>query len=228
MRRLLIVLGALLALGLVPPSIAAQEATPAAGTVAPALDRTNTRYISPFTPDGLNPSLVASVKEEQGICGDPSSAAIGRPDAWDCLGESDQVYDPCFENPFVAEGEPAQVACFDSPFSTDIVVLTLTEPLVRVKSQAADDAAAAAPRGEENVELAPWDLPWALELANGERCTLLRGTLTLVAGQVVNYGCSNGGSVVGMTDRSQPLWVVSYLANGDYATTLVDVTTAWS
>ncbi|MCC7023174.1 MAG: hypothetical protein IT338_10110 [Thermomicrobiales bacterium] len=228
MRRLLVALGMLLALGLVPSSILAQEATPAAGAVAPALDRTNTRYISPFTPDGLNPGLVASVKEEQGICADPSSAAIGRPDAWDCLGESDQVYDPCFENPFVGEGKPEQVACFDTPFSTDIVVLTLTEPLSREKAQTTEAAAEAARRGEENVDLAPWDLPWALELANGERCTLLRGTLTLVAGQVVNYGCANGGSVVGMTDRSEPRWVVSYLANGDYATTLVDVTTAWS
>ena len=34
--------------------------------------------------------------------------------------------------------------------------------------------------------------------------------------------------VLGQTDRSQPLWTVSYLAEGEVASRLVAVTVAWS
>ena len=106
----------------------AQDATPAAGLTA----RTDVRYLLPFGPDGLNGGLTATT-EEEGTCAYPSSAALDRPDAWDCTGAEGQIYDPCFENPFPPSDEPGQVACVDSPFSTDVVVLTLTEPLVREK-----------------------------------------------------------------------------------------------
>src|SRR5215210_1182659 len=109
--------------------VLAQDATPTASTAAGTGDRTNIRYVLPFTPDGLNPGLTATATEEEGVCGFPSSAALDRPDAWDCQGADGQIYDPCFENPFLAPDEPGQVACLDSPFSTDVVVLNLTEPL---------------------------------------------------------------------------------------------------
>lgn len=219
MRRLLAALSALLALALLLPTFAvAQEATPA----APALARTNIRYVSPFTPDGLNPGLTGAATEE-GACGFASSQVLSRPDAWDCISDSGQIYDPCFENPFPAEGALPQVACFDSPFSADVVVLNLTEPLTREK-ETPDIPAAGGPHDE----LAPWDLPWALDLGNGEQCTLFGGTLTVVAGQVAHYGCTGGGMVLGETDRGQPIWVVNFIAEGEYATTLVDVITAWS
>jgi hypothetical protein len=220
MRRLFVALSLLLAGALLGPAVVgAQEATPPAATAAIA--RTNIRYVSPFTPDGLNPALTVTATED-GVCGYPSSNALDRPDAWDCISESDQIYDPCFENPFVSPDKPGEVACFASPFSTDVVRLTLTEPLVREK----DEPSGPGPSADDLLR--PWDLPWALELANGEQCTLLGGTLTVVAGEVVHYGCAGGGSVLGETDRSQPVWVVSYIADGAYATTLVDVATAWS
>jgi hypothetical protein len=34
--------------------------------------------------------------------------------------------------------------------------------------------------------------------------------------------------ILGETDRSQPVWSVTYLAEGDVATNLVDVLTAWT
>lgn len=224
MRHLSIALLVLLAFACLPAIATAQEATPAAGSIMPAteLARTNIRYVSPFTPDGLHPGLNVTATEE-GVCGHPSADAIGRPDAWDCISASDLVYDPCFENPFPAEGALPQVACFDSPFSTDVVVLNLSEPLPRTKDTT-DAPAASGP----NDELAPWDLPWALELGNGEQCTLFGGTLTVVAGQVAHYSCTGGGMVLGETDRGQPIWVVNYIAEGEYVTTLVDVVTAWS
>ncbi len=219
MRHPLVVLSLWLALTLALPGfIAAQDATPPAEVAAAPLARTNIRYVSPFTPDGLNPALNVTATEEA-VCGFESADALNRGDAWDCISASDQIFDPCFENPFVAPDGPVEVACFSSPFSTDVVLLTVTEPLTRQKE------ASAMARG---TDLAPWALPWALELGNGEQCTLFGGTLTVIAGQVAHYGCTGGGMVLGETDRDEPVWVVSYLPEGDYMTTLVEVATAWS
>ena len=220
MRHRLVALLVLLALTLLSPAVAAQEVTPAAGSPA----RTDIRYVLPFTPDGLNPGLTATATEE-GVCGFSSSAVLDRPDAWDCIGAGDQIYDPCFENPFLPPDEPGQVACFDSPFTTDVVVLTLTEPLFREK-EAPDAGMSMAQAASVSIE--PWDLPWALELANGDQCTLLRGTLTVQAGQTVHYGCADGGMVLGEVDHRQPVWTVNYLAAGDLASSLVLVAVAWS
>ncbi len=199
----------------------AQEATPAAGATA----RTDIRYVVPFTPDGLNPGLTATATEEEGVCGFSSSAALDRPDAWDCLGAEGQIYDPCFENPFLAPDQPALVACFDSPFTTDVVVLRVTEPLVREKE--APDAGMSLAQAA-GVAIDPWDLPWALELVNGDQCTLLHGTLSVLAGQTVHYGCANGGMVLGEVQHQDALWTVNYLAEGEVASQLVPVTVAWS
>ncbi len=154
---------------------------------------------------------------EAGTCISDSLAALDRPDAFDCTGESGQIYDPCFENPFLSPDEPAELACVTDPFSPNVVLLTMDDPLPREKE---------APSGQD--PFAPWDLPWALELANGDRCTLLHGTLSQLAGQVVYYSCEQNGAVLGVVDHGQPVWTVNYLADGDIASRLVDVTVAWS
>jgi hypothetical protein len=101
--------------------------------------------------------------------------------------------------------------------------------LVREKEAADPGGDPSMTMGQEADDvLAPWDLPWALELANGDRCTLLHGTLTVMAGQTVAYGCVEGGMVLGETDRTQPVWTVNYLAEGEVASHLVDVAVAWS
>ena len=84
-------------------AVAAQDVTPAAGSTA----RTDIRYVLPFGPDGLNPGLTATATEE-GVCGFASSAALDRPDAWDCISADDQIFDPCFENPFITPDEPGE------------------------------------------------------------------------------------------------------------------------
>ena len=218
MRRLLVALSALLALAVAAPAIVAAQDTTPAGDVA----RTDIRYFLPFTPDGLNPGLTAS-ENENAVCGFSSAAVLDRPDAWDCIGDNNQIYDPCFENPFTLPDELGEMACAASPFTTDVTLLTLTEPLVREKEQ---DAGMVPDTSVDSI--AAWDLPWALELANGDQCTLLHGTLTVMAGQTVHYGCVNGGMVLGETDRGLPVWTVSYLAEGEFASNLVEVTVAWS
>jgi hypothetical protein len=229
MWRLLVALSALLALALVGPvMVAAQDATPAAGPSATDVDRTDVRYLLPFGPDGLNPGLTVSATVD-GVCGFSSIVALDRPDAWDCISTDNEIFDPCFE-PFMQDPEElGQLACVEAPFATEVTLLNLTDPLVREKEAAdlgADPSLDMAQSAEDT--LAPWDLPWALELANGDRCTLLHGTLSVMAGQTVHYGCVEGGMVLGQTDRSQPLWTVSYLAEGEVASRLVDVAVAWS
>jgi hypothetical protein len=253
LRRLTAVLALILVAGFVAfghaAPLTAQDATPAAESLA----RTDVRYVLPFTLEGLNPGLTVTATVD-GICGFSSIVALDRPDAWDCLSADQEIYDPCFENPFLPPDELGEVACLDSPFTTDVVVLTLTQPLDREKEAPAGGptggpgsgqgtgpgpSTGAGPgpstgmgpgmaQGAAGVELAPWALPWALDLANGDRCTLLHGTLTRMAGQVAHYSCADGGIVLGETDRSQPVWTVNYLAAGEIASTLVEVTAAWS
>jgi hypothetical protein len=215
---LILVMG-FVAFGRAAPVIA-QDTTPTAGSSA----RTDVRYLLPFIPEGLNPGLTATTTVE-GVCGFSSSAALDRPDAWDCIGADDQIYDPCFENPFVSPDEPGQVACLDSPFTTEVVVLTLKDPLVRQKEASDTGMSMAQAAG---VSIDPWDLPWALELANGDQCTLLGGTLTVMAGQTAHYGCADGGTILGEVRHQDALWTVNYLAEDDVASTLVPVTIAWS
>ena len=229
MRGLFVLLGMSLALTLVAsPLVVAQDATPtiepAPVEVATGLARTDQRYFLPFTRDGLNSGLSVT-GNERGVCGFTSSAALARPDAWDCIGDTNQIHDPCFENPFAERDDPGELACITSPFATEVVLFTLSDPLVRDKEADAVDG-----NGPDTaMDLTDsWVLPWALELSNGERCTLLPGTVDVIAGLPVHYGCSIGGLILGEPDREQPVWTVSYLANGDVATTVVDVAVAWS
>src|SRR3712207_3142173 len=133
MRRLLVALCTLLVLTLAGPLlVSAQDATPEAdvGGADRSVQRTDIRYLLPFGPDGLNAGLTAAATVE-GVCGFSSIVAIDRADAWDCIGADNEIYDPCFE-PFMMDPEAlGQLACVEAPFTTEVTLLTLTEPLVR-------------------------------------------------------------------------------------------------
>jgi hypothetical protein len=227
MRRTLVALVILLTPILVVPSMtAAQEATPQPSDLSTAgnVERTDTRLVVPFTADGLSSNLSATSTVE-GACTSDSSIANGRPDAWGCTSEDSGVFDPCFENTYLSDDEPGQVACLDTPWSTDVVVLDLSAPLPRQKEAPGAGVGAADTAAEV---ILPWDLPWAVELANGDRCSLNRGTLIFQAGQVVHYGCENGGMILGEVVHSRPVWTVNYVADGELASSVVEVATAWS
>ena len=211
------------------PLAGAQDATPEAEVIT-GPTATDIRYLLPFTPEGLHPGFTVTETVE-GMCGFASLVAHDRPDAWDCISTDNEIHDPCFEQLFPPLDEPGQLACIASPFDTDVIMLTLTEPLERDK-EAPDLSDRAMPGGgmamtsaEANIDGV--DLPWGLELANGERCSLLRGTLIAMAGQVVHYGCTDGGLVLGEMIRDQPLWTVNYVPGGGAASTRVAVITAW-
>jgi hypothetical protein len=213
-RRLLPLLSVVLAL--LPATLsgaAAQDGTPAAPAPAQAhLARTNVRYFVPVDQDGLSPRLHLAANE-RGTCIGGSVADAGRPDAWRCTA-GNAILDPCFASPFSLPDDPGVLVCADSPFADEVIPFTPTAPLPAATGMTPDLTAS--------------QLPWALELANGERCTLLSGATVGIAGMRLNYGCAGHGSVVGEIDRSQPFWAVSYLPESGVATSLVEVTAAWS
>ncbi len=244
-------------IGLFPAS--AQDATPVAEPTSAA--HTNLRYFLPYTPDGLAADLTV-VAETSGVCLFPSLADVGRPDAWACMDlDTNEIFDPCFEDPFAPSDELGELVCVASPFSPDVLRFHLTQPLQRMKDLSAEDGSASqvppdaqqppgvpqppmpppagseavgpeeparAPNERADVVIDPLEIPWALELANGSRCGLLTGATAVLAGQRINYGCDDGGLVIGEVDRSAVMWTVAYLADGASATNLVDVVTAWT
>lgn len=221
--------------GIFPAS--AQDATPVVETATVA--RTNLRYFLPYTPDGVAADLNV-VAETSGACLVPSLADVGRPDAWACTDlDTNEIFDPCFEDPFALSDELGELMCAASPFSPDVRRFSLTQPLQRMKDLSAAGAQPApnapqpplprpAPDERANAVIDPLEIPWALELANGSRCGLVTGATAVLAGQRINYECDDGGLVIGEVDRSAAMWRVAYLADGTSATDQVDVLTAWT
>ena len=94
-----------------------------------------------------------------------NAIGLGREDAYRCMVEN-AIYDPCF---VVADTET--VVCGANPTTGDIgFVLALTEPLP----------------APDPGELAK---PWLVELADGQVCGLMTGTVPGVGDRVASYGC---------------------------------------
>ncbi len=129
--------------------------------------------------------------ERSGACFARSLADSERPDAYRCSTD-DSIHDPCFLDPVRVDA----VVCAGAPFAADVVVVRLSEPLPAPLAAHAYDLDLQ--RGR----------PWALELADGRRCTILTGATALVAGMRVDYGCDDGASLVGPIDRSAARWRV--------------------
>ena len=176
----------------------------------PASAVTQTRVFTPFNARGERVVGLAVTGEVEGGCDVNSAATPERPDAWRCSAEN-EVLDPCFQNLL---GDGGTLACAEDPFSAEVVMLTLSTPLPDPAATDEPDFAAG--------------LPWALELANGQRCTLLTGATASIAGMRINFGCLDGAQVVGELDRRLPRWRVFY---GTAARSLfleqVGVATTW-
>jgi hypothetical protein len=91
-------------------------------------------------------------------------------------------------------------------------MLTVTEPL---------PASARKDFSLKNV------MPWAIELAGGQRCTLFTGATAPVAGMRINYGCPGGYIAVGDIDRTQPVWRIFVQGEKSVALELTGIKVAW-
>jgi hypothetical protein len=180
----------------------AQTATPQA---------TNLRIYTPFQSAGGLVIGVAISGQSSGSCSAASVASPTRPDAYRCTA-GNVILDPCF----ASLNDRAPLACSRDPWSANATLLTLKQALPSNTKLAAADA---------HYGQTP---PWAVELANGQRCTLLMGATAPVAGLRINYGCPDGGIVAGGIDRTLPLWRVFYQsANRSLSLSQVGVSVAW-
>jgi hypothetical protein len=170
--------------------------------------RTQIKLLTPFGPAGLSIGMAVTEKVN-GTCFAASAASPSRPDAWRCS-SGNGILDPCYQRIL---GDEKQLACpVGGPWPANVVLLTLTQPLSNE------------PRKETNRADT---LPWALELANGQRCTLMTGAMPPVAGMRINYGCPGGFQVVGDIDRTGPVWRVFSQGEKSIALEQVDVAVAW-
>lgn len=211
MHRRALVLGAILvamlALGFRGGTLGAQQ-LPAA---------TEVKIFVPFTPGGeLNPSLRVRGTETVPRC-QAGAITTTRPDAWRCI-----TADPCFVPQFAAD--QMTLACVTAPWSGEVMLLTVQTPLRSSEECMMPPLC----RQQLNLDRAPW----ALELANGARCTLFTGTIPSLAGIGLTYGCADptgtaGGATRGVVDRSQPVWRIFFLPEGGYVMEQVDVLVAW-
>jgi len=178
-------------------------AGPAAQGGAPPTD---VRVIVPFVQGRLSPAFTVHARLS-GRCFAASLATQGRPDAWRCMSKN-MILDPCFQ-----ELGQMLLACLPSPWSTRVTLLAAAEPL---------------PLGQANHEHLLAHLPWAVELADGERCQVLTGATTSVAGMRLNYGCEDRTtSIIGDPDRTEPRWRMFEQHGNGAEVRLVGVATAW-
>ena len=189
-------------------AFAASVAPSAIVTEPPRQPRTEIKLLTPFGVKGLADGLQVS-QRVSGKCFAASAASSTRPDAWRCSA-GNAILDPCYQR---IMGDEKQLACpIEGPWSPKVLLLTLTE------------ASLNEPRKEMPRDSA---LPWAIELANGKRCSLFTGATAPVAGMRINYGCPGGFQVVGDIDRSGRVWHVFFQAENASALEQVDVAVAW-
>ena len=185
---------------------------------------TEIKLFVPWLPNNmLNPGVTVTGREM--LMGNPNlpsdcqsgSFSTQRPDAWRCV-----TADPCFAPLF---GDGTVVACAAAPWRGEVRLLTLSRPLPGPEQCRMTPNAC--PR-----ELDLTSQPWAIELANGAKCTAFTGTRTAVAGMIITRGCDDGGGIAspGPTetfDKTLPLWRAFYLARDAYVVEQVDVWIVW-
>jgi hypothetical protein len=170
--------------------------------------RTQIKLLTPFGPAGLSIGMAVTEKAS-GSCFAGSVASPSRPDAWRCS-SGNGILNPCYQRILGDERQLARPV--GGPWPANAVLLTLTQLLP------------SEPRKEVSRDNT---LPWALELANGQRCTMFTGATAPVAGTRINYGCPGGSQVVGEIDRSQPVWRAFFQGEKSIALEQADVAVAW-
>lgn len=157
------------------------------------------------------------------------------PNAYHCVGNR-FVYDPCFGDYGV------DLVCVGSPWVESGIRFDVrrfrffipeTGRTVEWNPRGSAPFPDVARSGDGDVTKA--EPPWAVELANGQRCVLVSGATFVVAGQRGNYQCSKktgfnagrGSWLLGEPDRVGPLWRASYLPDGAFETHQVEVEVAW-
>lgn len=116
------------------------------------------------------------------------SQRIKREDAWRCI-VNNQVYDPCFVDPFASH---QQVICPQSPWEGFSLQIDLSSPVEPDKNSKLDMSRT---------------YPWALELATGEQCQAIDEGLFFDK-MPVRYLCNDQSILVGYLARCKAQWSI--------------------
>lgn len=133
------------------------------------------------------------------------SQLIKREDAWRCVAEG-KVYDPCFVKP--SSGR-LDAVCTETPWSNKGTQITVATPLDNKWHQSLDMSRT---------------LPWAIELASGEKCQAIE-TTAQYDGLPVHYRCDRNSELIGHVQRCDSTWkMLQHAANG---VETAQITRAW-
>lgn len=191
-----------------------------------SVTQTEVRFVQPFDLDG---KLQAPFKADEaktfrgGSCryGSPSSD----PDAMRCFSPGDLVLDPCWAS------FERRVACPHNPW--DKTIYLLLNPVIEPRESPSPSPSPPSTSG------AGWDssTAWALELLDPFhpketlRCLMLTGAGDWIAGNRVNWSCSDGSSkgyaVGDLNKRPDKPWTVLYMQAGMSEGREATVKTVW-
>jgi len=168
---------------------------------------TEIKMFEPWNPHGLSIGIAVQQKLS-GKCFAESAASPNRPDARRCS-SANAIQDPCYMQ---VMGDQKQLACARDPWSANVNLFTLEGSL---------------PSAERKTLQKDDSLPWALELADGSKCTLMTGGTYMMAGLRANYGCVGGRDLFGDIDRRQPTWLIFSHTDKSIALTQSAIRVAW-
>jgi len=180
-------------------------------TAAPPLTRRLATVVETYSPWTAAGTLAPGVQVRDHLSGtscDMPSVFDGSQNAWRCSLPNGGFYDPCFAPP--SQTNVTTVACANDPWSA-VDLMSLSQPLAKGSSGAANPNLAA---------------PWAMLLANAERCAVIHGTGTQIGPTMFNYGCTHGYAAE--PDRKSEPWTTSYSPDPAGPVSSVAVMTTWA
>lgn len=166
-------------------------------------DDTVLKLYRPFgdVTDQVSPAVKNKIT---GQC-DTQSQLILREDAWRCRANG-KVFDPCFVK---LASNKMQAVCPQSPWIADSVQIDVSMPLNNDTHIVLDMSRV---------------FPWAIELANGERCQAVDSNEVYDA-MPVRYRCTNQNVLIGYLQRCKSVW--SMLEKTPEGVVTVNLTKAW-
>jgi hypothetical protein len=178
--------------------------------MAPAAAGAQTRTVAygPFAADGALRRGLSATAAFGGTC-DTGSFVVAGADVFRCFSAT-TIHDPCYRDAGQSTPERAVVVCVADPWTSAAVRLRVTEP----------------PHPDHGAE--PGGLPWALTLASGRRCRVVRGATPTVGGRRLHYVCGGGRVLFGSPDRTTATWRIRQATDaGGRDLRKVAIATAW-
>jgi hypothetical protein len=152
-----------------------------AGLAGPA--HTRQVHVSPVTSAGALARGYRVTSQTGGAMCEPGSEAIGT--AYRCFA-GNTIFDPCWAR----RAATPTVLCVAEPWLRTAAELRVQAPLSAIP-------AAGGPSADE---------PWAVQLASGPRCVLAQGAHNEFRGQVIDYYCPAGLSLLRGLGRATAVW----------------------